>query len=202
MVDVGGSNPRLRRKASSLEKWLTGATEDLKAHAGKSLVVAGYRQPESVHQLAHIINDALGNNGKTVTFHKTPANEFGSLADLASDLGKFDRVVNLGCNLVYDGGTDVDGSKAIVKKTAFRLTDYAEDESHSVKGVNAPRAHYLESWGDARMDDGTIVPVQPLIAPLFGAMTELEVLAVFAAGEGTSPRTGHEVVQSTFSGDS
>ena len=46
------------------------------------------------------------------------------------------------------------------------------------------------------------MPVQPLIAPLFGAMTELEVLAVFAAGEGTSPRTGHEVVQSTFTGDS
>ena len=57
----------------------------------QELVVAGYRQPESVHQLAHIINDALGNNGKTVKFHKTPANEFGSLADLASDLGKFDR---------------------------------------------------------------------------------------------------------------
>ena len=68
------------------EKWLTGVAEDLKAHAGKSLVVAGYRQPESVHQLAHIINDALGNNGKTVAFQKMPANEFGSLADLASDL--------------------------------------------------------------------------------------------------------------------
>ena len=183
------------------EEWLAGATKDLKAHAGKSLVVAGYRQPESVHQLAHIINDTLGNNGKTVTFHKTPANEFGSLADLASDLGKFDQVVNLGCNPVYDGGTDVDG-KAITEKTTFRLTDYAEDESHSVKGVNAPRAHYLESWSDARTDDGTIVPVQPLIAPLFGAMTELEVLAVFAAGENTSPRTAHEVVQSTFTGDS
>ena len=121
------------------EEWLAGATKDLKAHAGKSLVVAGYRQPESVHQLAHIINDTLGNNGKTVTFHKTPANEFGSLADLASDLGKFDQVVNLGCNPVYDGGTDVDG-KAITEKTTFRLTDYAEDESHSVKGERAARA--------------------------------------------------------------
>ena len=43
-----------------------------------------------------------------------------------------------------------------------------------------PQAHYLESWGDARTLDGTLVPVQPLIEPLFGGITDLEVLARIA----------------------
>jgi hypothetical protein len=45
------------------------------------------------------------------------------------------------------------------------------------KRVALPLAHYLESWGDARTPDGTLVPVQPLIEPLFGGLTEIEVLA-------------------------
>ncbi len=41
-------------------------------------------------------------------------------------------------------------------------------------------AHYLESWGDARTIDGTVVPVQPMILPLFGGLTQIEVLARLA----------------------
>ena len=36
------------------------------AHRGESLVVAGHRQPLAVHLLAHAMNAALGNIGKTV----------------------------------------------------------------------------------------------------------------------------------------
>ena len=43
-----------------------------------------------------------------------------------------------------------------------------------------PLAHFLESWGDARTPDGTLVPVQPLIEPLFGGMTEIELLGRIA----------------------
>ena len=58
-----------------------------------------------------------------------------------------------------------------------------------------PAAHYLESWGDARTSDGTLVPIQPLIAPLFGGMTELEVLARIAGENVTKP---YEIVRETF----
>ena len=37
-----------------------------------------------------------------------------------------------------------------------------------------PRAHYLESWGDARAVGGTLSVVQPLILPLFGGRTRLK----------------------------
>ena len=41
---------------------------DLAAHKGSSLVVAGDHQPPAVHALAHAINHALGNAGKTVVY--------------------------------------------------------------------------------------------------------------------------------------
>ena len=46
-----------------------------------------------------------------------------------------------------------------------------------------PRAHYLESWGDARAVGGTLSVVQPLILPLFGGRTPVEVLGLMVAGK-------------------
>src|SRR5262249_27722038 len=66
------------------------AAEDLKAHRGRSLVVAGDSQPPAVHALAHAINDALGNTGQTVSFIDpvpTRAESHGdSLRRLVSDM--------------------------------------------------------------------------------------------------------------------
>ncbi len=47
-------------------KWISECAKDLRAHAGNCLVVAGQRQPLAVHALAHAMNAALGNVGKTV----------------------------------------------------------------------------------------------------------------------------------------
>ena len=41
-----------------------------------------------------------------------------------------------------------------------------------------PRAHYLESWGDARAWDGTAGIIQPLILPLYEGKSLIEVLAI------------------------
>ncbi len=57
---------------------------------------------------------------------------------------------------------------------------------------NVPEAHYLESWGDVRGFDGTVSFVQPLIAPLYGGKTALEVIATLG---GQPDKSDHDLVQ-------
>src|SRR5690606_14780132 len=73
---------------------------------------------------------------------------------------------------------------------------YAPDETGEAAGTVIAATHYLESWGDGRTIDGTYVPVQPMILPLFDGFSELEVLAHIT---GIDPK-GHayELVKETF----
>ena len=61
---------------------------DLLAHRGAVLVLAGHRQPLAVHLLAHALNQALGNVGKTVEMHpgRPSRGEPSPLEDLAATL--------------------------------------------------------------------------------------------------------------------
>ena len=184
---VGGVNPG----------WLEECAKDLLANQGAALVVAGHRQPLAVHLLAHAMNVALGAIGKTLTFHSAPEPTEGSLADLvrALDAGEVDTLAILGANPVYTSPADLELPKALRKaKSVIRLGAY-EDETTALCDLHLPMAHYLESWGDARTADGTLVPIQPLFEPLFGGMTELEVLARLGGFPVTDP---HFFVQFTF----
>ncbi|MGA9778737.1 MAG: TAT-variant-translocated molybdopterin oxidoreductase [Verrucomicrobiia bacterium] len=150
-------------------KWLFECVKDLKANGHHSLVVAGQRQPLEVHLLAHAINSALGAIGTTVTL--LPA-----MGNAGTDLTKFnaatiDTLVILGSNPVYH----LNWTARRKPKTVVRL-GYYEDETFEISDWHFPAAHYLESWGDAVTSDGTLVPIQPLIQPLFGGLTELEFL--------------------------
>ncbi len=169
-------------------KWITECAKDLVAAGKNALVVAGQRQPIEVHLLAQAINSALGAFGNTISL--IPASEL-AVADLNNfDKGATDTLVILGGNPVYHLNWS---PKA---KTVVRLGFY-EDETSEKSSWNFPSTHYLESWGDATTSDGTIVPIQPLIQPLFGGLTELEFLARLAGESQTNP---HEIVQVTFSG--
>ena len=53
---------------SSADKALSAIAKDLAANRGKSVVVAGPRQPAAVHAVVHQINQALGNVGPMVTY--------------------------------------------------------------------------------------------------------------------------------------
>ena len=178
-------------------KWVTECGKDLTAHRGKGLVVAGYRQPLAVHLLSHAINTALGNVGQTVVFLDSPELPAGTIADLAQALkgGQVDTLLILGGNPAYTAPADLDWTQRLSNaKTVVRL-GYYEDETSTACQWNLPQAHYLESWGDAFTSDGTLVPVQPLIAPLFGGLTELEVLAWIGGFEATAP---YAIARDTF----
>ena len=181
-------------------KWIDECAKDLAANRGAALVVAGYRQPLAVHLLANAINTALGANGKTVELRETPNLNDGSIAQLAQALnaGTVDTLVVLGGNPVYNAPADLNWAATQRKaKTVVRL-GYYEEETFAVSDLHLPAAHYLESWGDVRTADGTVVIVQPLIQPLFNGVTELEVLARIGGLPKTDP---HEIARETFGGN-
>jgi molybdopterin-containing oxidoreductase family iron-sulfur binding subunit len=178
--------------------WIEEVAADLKAHAGRSVIVAGRRQPPLVHALVHAMNASLGNLGKTVELRGessgTGAETLEELAD-AVGKGRVETLVILGGNPAYDAPADLEFA-ALMKRvgTTIRLGLHA-DETSGEATWHLPAAHYLESWGDARASDGTVLPIQPLIEPLSGGRTALEVVARLAAFETTAP---YEIVRHAF----
>jgi len=174
--------------AESLNTWVSGCAKDLIASKNGALVVAGQRQPIEVHLLAYAINTALDSIGNTVTL--LPAAD-GAINDLSGlDASATDTLVILGGNPAYN----LNWSPKSKSTTVVRL-GYYEDETANLANWNFPAAHYLESWGDATTSDGSLVPIQPLIQPLFGGVNELEFLARLA---GETQTGAHEIIQATF----
>ena len=177
--------------------WLNGCVDDLVGNKGKSIVVAGERQPIEVHVLAHVINSALGAIGNTVSYLPADDNDASNIGEVVEALNgdKVDTLVVLGGNPAYEAPADLEWTAAQAKaKNVVRL-GWTEDESFPSTGYQIPQAHYLEAWGDAHTSDGTLVPVQPLIAPLHGGMTQLEVIARILGEKTVKP---HDIAQKTF----
>jgi molybdopterin-containing oxidoreductase family iron-sulfur binding subunit len=199
LAELSGPLQTLAAGAPGNEKWIAECAKVLLANAGNGLVVAGQRQPLAAHVIAHALNVALGNVGKSLIFLEAPEAREGTIGELAEALnaGQVETLVILGNNPVYDAPADLNWAQAQRKaKTVVRL-GYHEDETFGVSDWHLPLAHYLESWGDARTADGTLVPVQPLIEPLFGGMTELETLARIGGLDRVKP---HDIVRETFRG--
>src|SRR5690606_27573030 len=80
-------------------------------------------------------------------------------------------------------------------KVSIHLSEY-KDETSALATWHLPKAHYLEAWGDALAWDGSYTIVQPLIEPLHGGRSTIEVLSILA-GEKTD---GQSLVRATFAG--
>jgi len=192
----------LAAPAQAHDSWIVPCAVDLKANPGKSLVMAGYRLPLAAHLLVIAMNEALGAVNHTIELHQIQVSREGTISELAGALraGQVQTLVILGGNPAYNTPVDLLWPQAQARaKTVVRLGYYEDETSwnpklHANVQWDLPAAHYLEAWGDARTADGTIVPIQPLIEPLFGGLTELEVLALIG---GLSPSSPHEIVRQT-----
>jgi molybdopterin-containing oxidoreductase family iron-sulfur binding subunit len=181
-------------------KWLQAAARDLKANAGKCLVVAGAHQPAAVHAAVAALNGALGNVGATVTYadvKETMRSSTAQLKELAGDMqaGKIKVLVVAGGNPAYDAPADLDLAGAMSKvRNRIRLGSHV-DETSAKCDWHLPQAHFLEAWGDARCVAGPLSVVQPLIEPLFGGKSTIELLAILQSGE---PKPGYDLVRETW----
>jgi MoCo/4Fe-4S cofactor protein with predicted Tat translocation signal len=174
---------------------------DLREHTGRSVVLAGENQPPAVHVLAHAINTALQNVGEgKAVLHTDPVEvptgsdqtQVQSLQTLVTDMGagNVDVLLMLGGNPVYNAPADLNFTAALDAFAAAKAGDGARgfknvvvhlsphfDETSFRCHWHLPESHYLEAWGDLRAFDGTVSVQQPLIAPLYGTKSILEVVS-------------------------
>jgi molybdopterin-containing oxidoreductase family iron-sulfur binding subunit len=181
-----------------LQKIVAAAIGDLLAHRGDSLIVVGAAQPPEVHALGHRLNALLGNVGTTVTYTQEPRaagpGSAESIAALAQEMstGKVGTLVVFDSNPVYTTPADVDFGAALAQvKTKIHVGLY-RDETAEKCDWHIPLAHYLESWGDVRGSSGVISIQQPVIAPLYGGKSVIELLAILSGDEVTE---GQALVQ-------
>ena len=201
-VQISAQQPAI---SPAHEKWLGALVKDLQAHRGRSAIMPGEYQPAIVHALAHAMNDALGNIGKTV-FYTDPVavnatNHAESLRELVQDLedNAAQVLIMLGGNPAYTAPADVDFPSHLVTSNFNVHLSLYEDETSALCHWHIPQAHYLESWSDVRAYDGTVTIMQPLIAPLYGGRTAHEILAAVA---GQAERSSYEIVRDYWRGQS
>ena len=179
-------------------KWIAALVKDLQQHRGASAVIPGQHQSPAVHVLAHAMNAALGNVGKTVihtdALDPNPADDIGSLRELVQDMdaGKVDTLVIIGGNPVYNAPVDFNFAQRMSKvKLRIHMGLFADETSEFCQW-HIPEAHFLETWGDARAYDGTVTIMQPLILPLYFGRSAHELLGAFGD---TPNQTPYEIVK-------
>ncbi|MDQ6939137.1 MAG: TAT-variant-translocated molybdopterin oxidoreductase [Verrucomicrobiota bacterium] len=212
-ADLGSVIATLQAQPGAMkfdEKWLTECANDLIAKSGSSLVVAGAQQPVVVQLMVYGINAALQNVGATVLvrqFARNPKTQ--SILQLAADIasGRIKQLFILGGDPVYNAPRALTPDP--VSKQSLDWSDlqkrvpdvvrlgFYEDATSAISKWHVPMAHYLESWGDALTSEGSYVAVQPMILPLYGGLSEIELINHLLGGPKIE---GPELVQETFRG--
>ncbi len=182
------------------DAFVTGLAADLMAHRGSSVILVGPGQPPEVHALAAVLNEGLGAVGTTLHYSEDPTPERPThdraITELAAKMraGAVETLLIIGGNPCYDAPADIGFAELLAQvPNSVHLSAY-NDETSTRCSWHLPRAHSLEAWGDGRAWDGTLTLQQPLIEPLYGGRSALEVIATVL---GDASANGHEIVRET-----
>ena len=147
--------------------------------ARPSVVMIGRHLPAHTHALGVLLNRVLGAYGEggiidprhTLPFSGAKNGEVEALQKEMRD-GTVGVVIFAGVNPAY--ALPEQAFRGLISRVLYRfsLSQYADETSKSCS-IFVPVNHYLETWGDARMFDGSEAVVQPLIAPLNDAQPSL-----------------------------
>lgn len=192
-LDVPDMGAPAEVKNSAFVKAL--AKDLLSRPRGSTLVIVGERQPPHVHALGMLVNAALGNIGRTVTVTPRALPASGSIEELAAAIRakKVDQLVVLGGNPVYDAPGDLEFAKLFASVSTTVHLGLHRDETGTVATWHIPKSHYLEAWNDLQSREGTVAIQQPLIAPLYDSMSEIELVGRLLG----QTETGYELVRAT-----
>ncbi|HEX7009014.1 MAG TPA: TAT-variant-translocated molybdopterin oxidoreductase, partial [Phycisphaeraceae bacterium] len=185
------------------QRWARVVAQDLQRHPGAGLILVGDAQPADVHVLAHAMNTALGNVGRTILPIEPVAMRAGgegppaSLIELveAIDAGEVDTLIILDRNPIYDAPADLRFEERLSRVPFSVHMGLYRDETAQQCLWHLPMTHELESWSDARAFEGTVTILQPLITPLYRGRTAHELMAMLA---GETNLTAYQIVRQTW----
>lgn len=150
--------------------------EDLVAHKGQSLIVAGglnTMTAESVDlQIAvNALNTVLGNDGATVD-HKNAMTIDASTADLTELIdkmkaGSINTLIIHGVNPGYAAAAGFGFADALKKVKNVIYTGDRIDETGRLAHYVLPDNHPMENWGDTEISKGLFGIHQPTLRPLY-----------------------------------
>ncbi|MEO8050807.1 MAG: TAT-variant-translocated molybdopterin oxidoreductase [Acidobacteriota bacterium] len=188
VVGNGGADKRA--------KFLAAVVKDLKAAGSEALVVAGPRQPASLQALAALINEKLGS--QCMSYTKPAIDKSNSGVDALKTLqgemsaGQVSTLVVLGGNPVYSAPADLQFAVALSKVATSIHLGAEDDETAAAATWHIPQAHVLESWGDEATSEGLAAIQQPMIEPMYGGKTPLEIVSWVTTGKFTK---SHDIVK-------
>jgi molybdopterin-containing oxidoreductase family iron-sulfur binding subunit len=184
---------------SNQGEWLATLAADLQSHRGSSIVIVGDDQPPGAHALAHAMNGALGNIGKTIHFTEATPDSALSLKELAADLaaGKVEALFLLGGNPAFACPADVDFGKHVGRAAFSVHLSIEANETAGLCAWHVPESHFLESWSDARAFDGSLSVIQPLVNPLYETVSAHEFVAAMLGQQGAN---GYDIIRARWPG--
>jgi Fe-S-cluster-containing dehydrogenase component len=104
-------------------------------------------------------------------------------------------IVILGGNPAYTAPADLQFTSALAKVASSIHLGLHVNETATAAKWHLPEAHYLEAWGDARTTAGVAAIQQPMIEPLYGGKSAIELIAQLAG----AADTGHALVKKFWS---
>jgi len=170
---------------------------------GKAVLVAGAHLAPEIHAAVAVINSLLR---APVDYYEEPEDPRGEklwkphseqIKAFAAAAAGADAVLVIGANPVLTAPADLDIAGVLQKAKISIHAGVYEDETAAACVWHVPLAHYLEAWGDVRTCDGTVSIAQPLIEPIFGAKSTIELLALLSGLE----QGGMDIVRDTAKND-
>jgi molybdopterin-containing oxidoreductase family iron-sulfur binding subunit len=201
---IDGSSAAPAGLAAGEARFAAQLARDLRDHAPHVACIAGPEQDPDVQRWALAMNARLGSAGSAVRQVASVRSDddprcAGGLASLLEALsaGEVTALAILGSNPAYTSRS-FRNAAGLVRELPFslHLGEHA-DETAELCSWHLPQANFLEAWGDLRAYDGTASIQQPLIDPLFGGRSALEVLSLLSRDAAAS---GYDLVRETWLG--
>ena len=192
--DLLASLATLAQPAAGQARFVDALARDLLAHRANAVIAAGPTQPAPVQALAHLLGRMLG--GRAFA-RVSPVLEAGQAShDLtalttAMNRGEVDTLFILGGNPAYASPGELGFAAALAKVPfAVHLAPYVDETASACRWM-VPQAHPFETWRDGQAFDGTWSVAQPVLQPLTGGRSTVEVVTALTdlATGAASPAT-------------